>query len=83
VSVMRSHLTQSTHRFVYYEQINRDLKRRQIYECRCDERLKTKSERSTRLVYTGLLMGLEHLEIETRLVDERLSSVMGECVIYK
>jgi hypothetical protein len=83
VSVMRSHLPQSTHRFVYYEEIKRDLKRRPIYECRCDERLQTKSEGSTRLVYTGLLEGLEHLEIETRLVDERLASVMGECVIYK
>ena len=25
-----------------------------IYECRCDERLKTKTEDSTRLTYTGL-----------------------------
>jgi hypothetical protein len=24
-----------------------------IYECRCDERLKTKDEESTRLTYTG------------------------------
>jgi len=29
------------HRVVYYESINRELKRRPIYECRCDERLKT------------------------------------------
>ncbi len=29
--------------FVYYESINRDLKRRPIYEYRCDERLKNKS----------------------------------------
>ena len=41
--------------FVYYESINRDLKTRPIYECRCDERLKTKDEESTRLVYTGFL----------------------------
>ncbi len=34
---------------VYYESINRDLKRRLIYEYRCDERLKTKNEESTRL----------------------------------
>jgi len=64
-----------------YESIKCELKRRPIYECRCDERLKTKAEGSTRLEYTGLLGGLEHLKIETRLIDERLVSVMGECVI--
>ncbi len=66
---------------VYYETIKRDLNRRLIYECRCDERLKGKTERSTRLTYTGLRGGLEHLKIETRLIDERVVSVMGECVI--
>ena len=35
----------------------------------------------TRLVYTGLCGGLEHLKIETRLIDERFASVMGECEI--
>jgi hypothetical protein len=29
--------------FVYYESIKRDPKIRGIYECRCDERLQTKS----------------------------------------
>ncbi len=53
----------------YYESIKRELKRRPIYECRCDERLKTKSEGSP--------------QIETRLIDEKFSSVMGECVIVK
>ena len=33
------------------------------------------------LTYTGLRGGLEHLKIETRLIDERFESVMGECVI--
>ncbi len=33
--------------FVYYESIKRELKTRPIYECRCDERLKTKAEEST------------------------------------
>jgi hypothetical protein len=66
---------------IYYEAIKRDLKRRPIYECRYDERLKAKAEGSTRLTYTGLRGGLEHLKIETRLIDERLASVMGECVI--
>jgi hypothetical protein len=37
------------------------------------------SEGSTRLTYTGLFGGLEHLKIETRVTDERFPSVMGEC----
>jgi hypothetical protein len=32
-------------------------------ECRYDERLKTKAEKSTRLTYTGLIGELEHLKI--------------------
>ncbi len=63
---------------VYYE-----TNRRLIYQCRCDERLKVKAEESTRLVYTGFRGGLTHLKIKTRLKDERLVSVMGECVIQK
>jgi hypothetical protein len=50
------------------------------YVCWCDERLKTKTEGSTRLAYTGLLGGLEHLKTETRLINEMFVSVMGECV---
>jgi hypothetical protein len=50
-------------------------------ECRCDERLKAKTAGSTRLSYTGLDGGLEHLKIETRFIDERFPSVMGECEI--
>jgi hypothetical protein len=46
------------------------IKTRPIYECRCDERLKTKVEKSTRLGYTGLIGELEHLKIKTRLIDE-------------
>ncbi len=49
--------------------------------CRCDERLKVKTEGGTRLTYTGLSGGLEHLQIETRLINEMFPSVMGECVI--
>jgi hypothetical protein len=67
--------------FVYYETTKENLKRRLTYECRCDKRLKVKTEGSTRLTYTGLRGGLEHLKIETRLIDERFASVMGECVI--
>ena len=36
-----------------------------------------------RLSYTGLLGGLEHLKIETRLIDEMFTSVMGEYVFLK
>ncbi len=54
--------------------IKRELNRRSIYEYRCHERLKAKPEGSTR-------GGLEHLKIETRFIDERFASVMGECVI--
>jgi hypothetical protein len=49
-----------------------------MYEYRCDERLKVKDEGSTRLTYTGWRGGLELLKIETRLIDQRFSSVMGE-----
>ena len=70
-------------RVVYYESIKRELKTRPIYECRCDERLKTKVKGSTRLVYTGLFGELEHLKIETRLIDEMFASVMGEYVFLK
>jgi hypothetical protein len=52
---------------VYYESIKREQKIRGIYECRCDERLQTKMKEFTRLPYTGLVLELEHLKIETRL----------------
>ena len=68
---------------VYYESMKRELKTRPIYECRCDERLKTKAEESTRLAYTGLFRELEHLKIKTRLIDEMFASVMGEYVFLK
>ena len=42
---------------------------------------KTKDEGSTRLIYTGLNEGLEHLKIKTTLINERFVSVMGTCVI--
>ncbi len=68
---------------VYYESIIRELKTKPIYECRCDERLRTKTERFTHLSYTGLVveLRLEHLKIKTRLTNEKFASVMGECVI--
>jgi hypothetical protein len=48
---------------VYYESIKREPKIRGIYECRCDERLQTKTKELTRLPYTGLVLELEHLKI--------------------
>jgi len=72
---------ESTRFFVYYESIKRDLKRRLRYEYRCDEILKTKTEESTRLGDTGLVVELEHLKIKTRLIDQKFASVRGECEI--
>jgi hypothetical protein len=39
--------------------------------------------RIERLGYTGLIGGLEHLKIETRLIDERISNVMCECMTLR
>ena len=43
-------------------------------KCRCDERLQTKTKEFTRLPYTGLVLELEHLKIETRLISERFAN---------
>ncbi len=64
---------------VYYESIKRELKTKPIYECRCDERLKTRVEESTRLACTQLVRELKHPKTETRLIDEMFASEMGEC----
>ena len=56
---------------VYYESLKRELKTKPINECRCDERLKTRVEGSTRLAYTGLRGGLEHIKDRDELIDER------------
>ena len=66
---------------VYYESIKRELRIRCIYECRCDERLQTKTKEFTRLAHTGLVVELEHLKIETRLIDEKFANAKGECEI--
>ena len=67
--------------FYYEQQIKRDLKRTHISGCRYNERLKTKTDGSKCLGYTGLLGDLKHLTIETRLIVESFEYVMGECVI--
>jgi hypothetical protein len=61
---------------VYYEPRKRELNIRRIYECQCDERLKTKTEGSTRLVYTGLCEGLEYLKIGAGKVRKINSDVL-------
>jgi hypothetical protein len=63
----------------YFESIKWEIKRRIIYEYRCDERLKTKNEESTLLTDTGLVVKLEHLKTKTRLIEEKFASVRGEC----
>ncbi len=65
---------------VYYESIKGELKIRCIYECRCDERLQSKTKEFAFLTYTGLVVELEHLKIETRLINEKFANVMGEYV---
>ena len=67
--------------FYYEHQIKRELKGIRIRGCRCNERLKAKTDGSTRLTYTELRGELEHLKIETRLIGESFECVMGECVI--
>ncbi len=61
-----------TGQFVYYESIKRDLKRRLIYEYRCDERLKTKNEESTRLTDKEEFVYYESIKrgIKRRLIYE-------------
>jgi hypothetical protein len=41
--------------------------------------VKLKMRNSTRLVDTGLVVELEHLNTMTRLIDEKFASVRGEC----
>ncbi len=50
-----------------------------ICECRCSERLQTKTKEFTCLSYTELVLELEHLKIETSLITEMFVNVMGEC----
>jgi hypothetical protein len=65
--------------FIYYESTKRNLKTKYICGCRCYESLQTKTNEFTRLSYTELVLEMEHLKIETRLITEMFSNVMGEC----
>jgi hypothetical protein len=48
--------------------------------CRCDERLKAKTEGSTRLTHSRLHGGLEPLKIKTRLIDKHEVNKRDVCV---
>ena len=60
--------------------MKRYLKRIHVSGCRFNERLKSKTDGSKFLVYTGLCGDLEHLTIQTRSIGESFEFVMGECV---
>jgi hypothetical protein len=56
--------------------INREIKTRPIYDCRCDERLEPKYGEFTCLTYTGLVEELEYL---TKDRDELNRREVCEC----
>ena len=65
--------------FYYEQQIKREIKRIHISGCRCNERLKAKTDGSVCVPPdSGLHGDLEHLTIDTRLIDESFECVMGE-----
>jgi hypothetical protein len=63
----------------YYESTKRKLKTKYICGCRCYERLQPNTKEFTSLSHTELVLELEHLKIETRLITEMFANVMGEC----
>jgi hypothetical protein len=65
--------------YIYYESTKWNLKTKYVCECRCYKRLQTKTKEFTCLSYTELVLELEHLKIETRLITEMFENVMGEC----
>ncbi len=44
------------------------------------EDYKLKIKEFTRLTYTGLLGNLEHIKIETRLINEKIANALSEYV---
>ena len=57
---------------IYYEPIKRELNKRLIYVCHCDERLNSKTEGSTCLEYTGFLFIIYYYETIKRQLNKRL-----------
>ncbi len=45
---------ENTYNDVYYESMKRELNKRLLLECRCDTRLKSKVEGSTRLTWVSV-----------------------------
>ena len=76
--VEREHIFQVFGQIVIFFLFIMNRKIKPIYECRCNGRLQTK--KFTILTYTGLVVELEHLQIETRLINEKFTKVMGEYV---
>ena len=61
--------------------VKREVRRKHIYGCRCNERLKAETEGSKRLAYTGLCGVRGYLQIKAMLKGERFESVRGECAM--
>ncbi len=64
---------------VYYKSRKRELYA-SFYHKLLLERLQSKTKEFTRLTYTGLVVELEHLKIDTRLINEKFANAMGEYV---
>ena len=64
----------------YYESLKRELKTKPIKNVGTMKDYRTRVEESTRLACHRLVAELEHLKIETRLIDEMFVSEMGEYV---
>ncbi len=65
---------------VCYEYMKCEIQIRPTHGCQYDERLNTEVVESGSLVQVGFLGELEHLKIQTRLIDEKFPSLMGVCV---
>ncbi len=64
---------------IYYGSTKRKLKTKYTCGCRCYEGLQPNTKEFTHLSYTELVLALEYLKIETRLITEMFANVMGEC----
>ncbi len=69
----------SEDKWIYYESTKWKIKTKYICGCRCYERLQPNTKEFTCLTYTELVLEMEHLKIETRLITEMFVNVMGEC----
>ncbi len=80
VGVMKDYKLRDLHAMGCLLWMNKAKAKDKIYMgCRCYERLQPNTKEFTRLTYTELVLELEHLKIETRLITEMFANVMGEC----